>query len=46
VIRAEGEPNLPLVESVINTYTIEALVTSAERGEPVEVALPAEVVGR
>lgn len=39
-IRGEAEPAMPLAESVVNTCTIEALVTSALEKRPVDVEVP------
>jgi len=39
----ESRPAVPLAESVVNTYAIEALVTSAREREPVEVGVPEEI---
>lgn len=43
VSRGEARPQVPLVESVVNTYTIEALVASAQERCPVEVEVPGDV---
>ncbi|MFH1570675.1 MAG: Gfo/Idh/MocA family oxidoreductase [Gemmatimonadota bacterium] len=43
VIRGEARPQVPLAESVVNTYTIEALVASAREQRPVEVEVPGDV---
>jgi predicted dehydrogenase len=43
VIRSEARPVMPLVESVINTYTIEALVTSVTERRVVDVEIPARL---
>ena len=43
VIRRRVRPLMPLVESVINTFTIEALVTSLEQEELVPLSLPSEL---
>ena len=40
VIVGQARPRVPLVESVVGIFTIEALVTSAEEGRPVDVKLP------
>jgi predicted dehydrogenase len=40
VIRGEAAPAVPLAESVVNTYTVEALVTSALEKRPVSVEVP------
>ena len=45
VIRGVSEPGMPLVESVINTYVIEALVTSVSTGGVVDIDVPDDVVG-
>jgi hypothetical protein len=43
VLRGDAEPDMPLATSVVNTYTIEALVTSALERRIVEVDIPAAV---
>ena len=44
VIRGEGTPLLSLAESVVNTFAIEALVTSVLEGRAVAVSPPDSVV--
>ena len=43
VIQGRAKPVLPLTQSVVNTYVIEALVTSALAREPVDIRIPADV---
>jgi predicted dehydrogenase len=43
VIRGQELPVVPLVESVINAYVVEALVNSVETGEPTALFLPQEL---
>ena len=40
VVRGAGRPAMPLAESVVNTYTIEALVTSLLEQRVVDLAIP------
>jgi len=40
VIRGQGTPVLPLVQSVVNTFVLEALVSSALEKRAVEIELP------
>jgi predicted dehydrogenase len=41
--RGEAEPVMPLAESVVNTFTIEALVASALERRPVDLNVPDEM---
>jgi predicted dehydrogenase len=41
--RGKAKPVMPLAESVVNTFTIEALVTSATERRPVAMAIPDEM---
>ena len=41
--RREAEPVIPLVQSVVNTFALEALVTSISEKRVVEVAVPASI---
>ena len=43
VIRGEAQSGMPLIESVVNTFVIEALVTSLEERRAVEIDIPNEV---
>jgi predicted dehydrogenase len=43
VIRGEAEPGMPLAESVVNMFTIEAMVDSAARGQAVDITVPSDV---
>ena len=43
VSRGDAWPGMPLAESVLNTFTIEALVTSAQEKRPVEVDCPSYI---
>jgi predicted dehydrogenase len=43
VARGRARPRVPLVESVVNTYTIEALVAGAQEGRPIDVEVPSDV---
>ncbi|MCJ7739346.1 MAG: hypothetical protein MUQ10_18875, partial [Anaerolineae bacterium] len=44
VICGMSQPGMPLVESVINTYVIEALVMSVSKGCAVEIDIPDDVI--
>ena len=44
VAQGKSKPVMPLAESVINTFTIEALVTSLHERRVVEVHCPEEIV--
>ena len=44
VIRKQERPVMPLLESVINTFTLEALVNSLEKREPMVLFLPPELL--
>lgn len=41
--RGAARPVLPLVQSVVNTYALEAVVTSIQEQRVVEIALPARI---
>ena len=43
VIRDGARPVMPLLESVVNAFTMEALVTSLQETRPVEIRLPQEI---
>ena len=43
VVKDQAQPLLPLVQSVVNTCVIEALVTSLLERRPVDIALPADI---
>ena len=42
-IRQEAQPVMPLIESVVNTFTLDALVTSLLEKRIVDVALPDDI---
>ncbi len=44
VIRGEARPVVPLAQSVMNVYALEALVTSLLEKRLVEIAIPAEII--
>lgn len=44
VICGMSQPGMPLLESVINTFVIEALVTSVSKGCAVEIDIPDDVI--
>lgn len=44
VIQGEEPPVVPLMQSVVNTYTLDALVASAAAKRPVEVQIPQAVL--
>lgn len=44
VIRKQERPVMRLVESVINTFTVEALINSLEKRELISVSLPSELL--
>lgn len=43
VIRGEDAPVVPLAQSVVNTYALEALVTSVLERRPVDIVIPERV---
>lgn len=43
VIKGRKEPVIPLIESVVNIYTLEALVNSLLEKKPIEIILPDEI---
>lgn len=43
VIRGNAPVRIPLIESVVNAFTMDAIIESAEQGRVVEVDIPAEV---
>lgn len=44
VIRGEAPPVVPLAQSVMNIYALEALVTSLQEKRLVDIAIPAEII--
>jgi predicted dehydrogenase len=44
VIEGKAPPLVPLAQSVLNTYTLEALLASAAARQPVDVEVPPEIV--
>jgi len=42
-VQGEAMPLVPLAQSVVNTYAIEALVTSAQQKLPVDVGVPEDI---
>jgi len=42
-MKGQAKPVIPLVQSVVNTFVIEALVTSVLERRPVDIALPADI---
>lgn len=42
-IRGRGGVRVPLIESVVNAFTLDAIIESAEKGRVVEVDIPGEV---
>ena len=45
VIRGEAAPGMPLIDSVVNTFAIEALVTSLVEKRAVEIDIPKRIAG-
>ena len=43
VVRGEDKAAMPLIESVLNAFTVEALVCSLQENCPVEIRLPPEI---
>jgi predicted dehydrogenase len=43
VVRGQAQPVVPLVESVVNTCVIDALVTSVMERRPVDICIPDEI---
>jgi len=43
VVRGQARPLIPLVQSVVNTFALEALVTSVEEARLVDVSIPGPV---
>jgi len=44
VIEGSAPPLVPLAQSDLNTYTLEALLASAAAGRPIDVEVPPEIV--
>jgi predicted dehydrogenase len=43
VVQGRAAPGMPLAQSVVNTFALEALVTSVETRQPVEISVPDEI---
>ena len=44
-VRGHARPVVPLLESVVNTHAVEALVTSVLERRPVDISIPREIAG-